>query len=374
MNIKLGNKSLSLNKSGYFVACLIILAVCIPIYKSIVNMDIYVPHNDLSAKVPTDCKYECGNSCYNAETQGCCAGKVYNLKTQECFLNCSDNSLIESLTRDLSLDSAGKDVSDLQNFLVQKGFLTMPIGVSTGYFGKLTKTALENYQLSEKIIESKGSGYFGLLTRARIVTQTSHDLGIKTCKLTSGEIIPITKKVKTQSDTDRFLALFDNVSNRKKAQTQQTYRECEGSGHRKPNSFYRKLNSYIITNKLEAAWQSRINDLPDGFIISVKNGFQDIFDIAKQVVPLMTDAMLCACMTPEQIELAEVELVMLMEDGLASAEYWPDMSKAEQTAYLAQTKLAKTILNNHLERLKKQKPNCKRMLSQCPWPHKHGGV
>ncbi len=35
-------------------------------------------------------------------------------------------------TRDLTVGSTGSDVAELQSFLVSKGFLTMPSGVSMG--------------------------------------------------------------------------------------------------------------------------------------------------------------------------------------------------------------------------------------------------
>jgi hypothetical protein len=65
---------------------------------------------------------------------------------------------------DLTIGSQGADVTALQQFLVSKGFLTMPAGASYGYFGSLTKSALAAYQASVSI--SPASGYFGPITRA----------------------------------------------------------------------------------------------------------------------------------------------------------------------------------------------------------------
>ncbi len=65
-----------------------------------------------------------------------------------------------------SVDAASNGkVSVLQNILVLKGYLTMPPGVSTGYFGNLTKKALASYQASLGIYPAVG--YFGSITRAK---------------------------------------------------------------------------------------------------------------------------------------------------------------------------------------------------------------
>lgn len=68
--------------------------------------------------------------------------------------------------RDLTIGSGGTDVVQMQNWLENKGFLVMPPGISKGYFGSLTRTALIRYQISQGI--NPAVGYFGPLTRARI--------------------------------------------------------------------------------------------------------------------------------------------------------------------------------------------------------------
>jgi peptidoglycan hydrolase-like protein with peptidoglycan-binding domain len=64
----------------------------------------------------------------------------------------------------LTIGSTGADVVALQSILVGKGFLTMPVGVSMGYFGPLTRSALAAFQASVGI--SPAVGYFGPITRA----------------------------------------------------------------------------------------------------------------------------------------------------------------------------------------------------------------
>jgi hypothetical protein len=71
-----------------------------------------------------------------------------------------------TFTTDLTIGSTGSEVSALQQWLVSKGFLTMPAGVAYGYFGSLTKSALAAYQASVGI--SPAVGYFGPITRAKV--------------------------------------------------------------------------------------------------------------------------------------------------------------------------------------------------------------
>jgi len=69
-------------------------------------------------------------------------------------------------TGNLTVGSTGPAVSELQSFLVSRGFLTMPPGVAFGYFGPLTRAALARYQSLVGI--SPAVGFFGPLTRTNI--------------------------------------------------------------------------------------------------------------------------------------------------------------------------------------------------------------
>ena len=71
-----------------------------------------------------------------------------------------------TFTADLTLGSTGADVTALQTFLEARGHLTMPVGVSKGYFGQLTRAALAQYQMSKGI--TPAVGYFGPITRAAV--------------------------------------------------------------------------------------------------------------------------------------------------------------------------------------------------------------
>lgn len=67
-----------------------------------------------------------------------------------------------AITSNLTLSSSGNDVVTLQKFLVDKGFLTIPVGVAEGYFGSLTKQALVSFQSSVGLPDT---GYCGPMTR-----------------------------------------------------------------------------------------------------------------------------------------------------------------------------------------------------------------
>ncbi len=74
-----------------------------------------------------------------------------------------------AFTRDLTLGSTGADVIELQTWLEAKGMLMIPAGVSKGYFGALTQSALAKYQASVGI--SPAAGYFGPITRAKVAME-----------------------------------------------------------------------------------------------------------------------------------------------------------------------------------------------------------
>jgi hypothetical protein len=70
----------------------------------------------------------------------------------------------ETYTRDLAVGSSGSDVTALQTFLVNQGYLVLPGGPgSMGTFGRLTKTALIKFQISAGM--TPADGFFGPLTR-----------------------------------------------------------------------------------------------------------------------------------------------------------------------------------------------------------------
>jgi LPXTG-site transpeptidase (sortase) family protein len=79
---------------------------------------------------------------------------------------------VESFPRTLAMGATGADVSALQTALEQKGFLTMPAGLATGYFGALTFAAVSAYQAS---VALPAVGIFGPLTRARLILDLSNN-------------------------------------------------------------------------------------------------------------------------------------------------------------------------------------------------------
>lgn len=81
----------------------------------------------------------------------------------------SSSSSCYTYTRDLTLGSTGADVVALQEMLVASGNLVMPTGVSMGYFGALTQSALASYQAANGI--SPAAGYFGPVTRGAVAAK-----------------------------------------------------------------------------------------------------------------------------------------------------------------------------------------------------------
>lgn len=71
--------------------------------------------------------------------------------------------------RSLSIGAKGVDVAELQTVLIEKGFLIMPRGVSKGYFGTLTRTALVKYQVS---VGLSPTGVFDFSTRNKLIPAT----------------------------------------------------------------------------------------------------------------------------------------------------------------------------------------------------------
>lgn len=67
--------------------------------------------------------------------------------------------------RSLSIGDRGTDVVELQTLLVEKGLLVIPIGVSKGYFGPLTQSAVSRYQTS---VGLSPTGIFDSATMAKL--------------------------------------------------------------------------------------------------------------------------------------------------------------------------------------------------------------
>jgi LPXTG-site transpeptidase (sortase) family protein len=78
----------------------------------------------------------------------------------------------DAFPRLLGIGDRGADVSALQTALEQRGFLTMPPAVATGYFGILTKAAVSAYQTS---VGLPALGSFDSLTRTRLITDLATD-------------------------------------------------------------------------------------------------------------------------------------------------------------------------------------------------------
>jgi peptidoglycan hydrolase-like protein with peptidoglycan-binding domain len=88
-----------------------------------------------------------------------------NTNSNQSNSNSQVNFMSESVLR---VGSRGQDVVTLQMFLQGRGFLRMPNGVAYGYFGKLTSSALAQYQAS---IGLTPSGNFDSTTRGKVMSE-----------------------------------------------------------------------------------------------------------------------------------------------------------------------------------------------------------
>lgn len=108
--------------------------------------------------------------------------------------------------RNLDMGSFGSDVSALQIFLENGGFLTMPNGVAKGYFGELTKKALVSYQKSVGI---NPIGVFGPATRAKV---NSLSQNLKTSLLEVSGWIPYWRKATGTKEALAHLDIFTELN------------------------------------------------------------------------------------------------------------------------------------------------------------------
>ncbi|MDQ3089588.1 MAG: peptidoglycan-binding protein [bacterium] len=93
-----------------------------------------------------------------------------------------------TFTADLTMGSTGTQVVALQTFLEQKGYLVIPVGVSKGYFGALTRAAVVRFQLANGI--APAVGYFGPLTRGKVNAMLINSPGGGTVVVVPGSSIP----------------------------------------------------------------------------------------------------------------------------------------------------------------------------------------
>jgi peptidoglycan hydrolase-like protein with peptidoglycan-binding domain len=75
---------------------------------------------------------------------------------------------VATFYRPLSVGMSGTDVAALQTALEQKGFLVIPAGISKGYYGALTRSAIFKYQTRSSL---PSVGVFGPMTRAKLISE-----------------------------------------------------------------------------------------------------------------------------------------------------------------------------------------------------------
>lgn len=121
----------------------------------------------------------------SAQTTAELQAMIAQLQAQIAAASTSSSTTSTTFTRDLTLGSTGADVTALQTWLESKGFLTIPAGVSKGYFGEMTRAALAKYQVSAGI--SPAAGYFGPATRAKVAAEGGSTTTTTTTSVSGGE-------------------------------------------------------------------------------------------------------------------------------------------------------------------------------------------
>lgn len=77
----------------------------------------------------------------------------------------SVSSSAPTITKNLTVGSRGDEVTALQQYLENGGYLVMPAGADYGYFGAITKAAVVAWQ---KEVGLPNTGYFGPMSRAKL--------------------------------------------------------------------------------------------------------------------------------------------------------------------------------------------------------------
>jgi peptidoglycan hydrolase-like protein with peptidoglycan-binding domain len=70
---------------------------------------------------------------------------------------------------DLTIGSTGQNVVVLQGLLSELGYLNIPLGISQGYFGGMTRDALARYQVANSV--APAAGYYGPITKVAMHQQ-----------------------------------------------------------------------------------------------------------------------------------------------------------------------------------------------------------
>jgi hypothetical protein len=71
----------------------------------------------------------------------------------------------------MTVGSTGQGVVVLQGLMSEMGYLSIPSGISFGYYGSLTRNAVSKYQVYNNI--SPSVGYYGPITKSSMYSDLS---------------------------------------------------------------------------------------------------------------------------------------------------------------------------------------------------------
>ncbi len=106
-----------------------------------------------------------------------------------------------SFSNSLKLGSSGKNVAQLQDWLVENNFLVIPKGIAKGYFGYLTMGAVSKYQ---KTVNLPNTGFFGPLTRNLLNSKIAQ-------KSQSERLSPILSSIIHHSQSERLSPILSSI-------------------------------------------------------------------------------------------------------------------------------------------------------------------
>ena len=120
------------------------------------------------------------------------ADTLMNTSMDSSMNTMNATSMSAMIQSDLTVGSNGDGVTALQSFLVSKGYLMMPAGVSMGHFGNLTRDAVKKYQMSVGI---SATGYFGPLTRAAYAKMAMSSMNTQVGVMVGGALMTPDKDI-----------------------------------------------------------------------------------------------------------------------------------------------------------------------------------
>lgn len=152
-----------------------------------------------AAKTTTASRSSSGGSSSSAKSTSSTVSATTNTQTSSGGSSSGSKKRVSS---ELSLGSSGENVVALQEFLSAQGVLTVPAGTALGYYGGLTRQAVQAFQLKEGVIptpSTPGAGNVGPKTLARINAVIDGSVGSSASTLVTTTVSTASSALFTQA-------------------------------------------------------------------------------------------------------------------------------------------------------------------------------